>query len=125
MRRSLSQLWHEVANHPNETRFGWFLDVVRAEAANLTLPMVVTDAVVHAYDRYLVRCGEAETEPYTFAPIVGPFLTLVLIRLILKLPLRIPAFVASVGVRNALLDRRRHLGLTKTPSTWILGALIV
>jgi hypothetical protein len=63
--------------------------------------------------------------PYSLAPMVGLILTLILIRSILRLPVGIPALVASVALGTLFSTAADTWGLTVTFSVWILGALIV
>jgi hypothetical protein len=60
--------------------------------------------------------------PYTLAPMVGLILTLILIRSILRLPLGIPAFVASVALGSLFASVVDAWGFTLTVSTWIVSA---
>jgi hypothetical protein len=78
------------------------------------LPIQATGHPWHAIDGTLT--------PF---PLVGLFLTLLLIRFLLRLPLRIGAVVAAIALGTLFSSAVDAWGFTVASSVWVLGAMIL
>ena len=83
---------------------------------------------MQAYDRYMLailatgHTWSGGDGPYTFAPLVGSILTLLLIRSILKRHIGIVALAVSAVLGTLFATISDAWGYTLTIATWIVSA---